>query len=137
MKFRTTLTALACLTTGASMAHAAQTIASAPLWTGLSHSAACYIRNVGTRPVSLTVSPLINFTSGFRTADFNNCSNGNDGLPLQPGHTCVLLMNALDDDVTFACSAVVNGSAKNVRGNVEIREAITGGLRVIAADEMR
>ena len=46
-------------------------------------------------------------------------------------------MNALDDDVTFACSAVVNGSAKNVRGNVEIRESITGGQQVIAADEMR
>lgn len=136
MKLRTTLTALACLTSGAGMAHAAQTIASAPLWTGLSHAGACYIRNVGTRPVSLTVSPLINFTPGFRTADFDNCNN-NDGVPLQPGHTCVLLMNALDDDVTFACSAVVNGSAKNVRGNVEIRESVTGGQRVIAADEMR
>jgi len=137
MKLRTTLTALACLTSGAGMAHAAQTIASAPLWTGLSHAGACYIRNVGTRPIQVQISPLINFTPGFRTADFNNCSNGNDGLPLEPGHTCVLLMNALDDDVTFACSAVVSGSARNVRGNVEIRESITGGQQVIAADEMR
>ena len=133
MKLRTTLTALACLTSGASIAHAAQTIASAPLWTGLSNAGACYIRNVGTRPVSLTVSPLINFTPGFRTFSFENCNEA----PLAAGHTCVGLVNALDDDVTFACSAVVNGSAKNVRGNVEIRESITGGQQVIAADEMR
>ena len=56
MKLRTTLTALACLPSCAGMAHAAQTIASAPLWTGLSHAGACYIRNVGTRPISVQIS---------------------------------------------------------------------------------
>ena len=133
MKLRTTLTALACLTAGAGTAHAAQTIASAPLWTGLSHAGACYVRNVGTRPIAVQISTLINFTAGFRTPDFEDCNEA----PLQPGHTCVALLNALDDDVTFACSAVVTGSAKNVRGNVEIRESVTGGQQVIAADEMR
>ena len=84
MKLRTTLTALACLTSGAGIAHAAQTIASAPLWTGLSNAGACYIRNVGTRPVSLTVSPLINFTPGFRTCGLRELQRGAPGGPGTP-----------------------------------------------------
>jgi hypothetical protein len=99
---------------------------------------ACYIRNVGTRPITVDISPLINFTAGFRTPDFNNCSNGNDGLPLQPGHTCVLLMNTLDAEVTFACSAVIGGNAKNVRGSIEVRNILPGGgAQTILADELR
>ena len=95
---------------------------------------ACYIRNVGTRPISVQLSPLINFTPGFRTADFENCS---DRL-LQPGETCVLLMNTLDADVTFACSALIAGSAKNVRGSIEIRSILPGGgAQTILADELR
>ena len=95
---------------------------------------ACYIRNVGTRPISVQLSPLINFTPGFRTADFENCS---DRL-LQPGETCVLLMNTLDADVTFACSALIVGSAKNVRGSIEIRSILPGGgAQTILADELR
>jgi hypothetical protein len=94
---------------------------------------ACYIRNVGTRPISVQLSPLINFTPGFRTADFENCSD----VLLQPGKTCVLLMDDLDDDVTFACSAVIDGSAKNVRGSIEVRSITPGGLQTILADELR
>src|SRR5262245_65518192 len=137
MRLSSVLTALALLSGGAGRAPAPQILTRPPLQTVENTAGACYIRNVGTRPISVQISPLINFTPGFRTADFNDCSNGNDGLPLQPGHTCVLLMNTLDADVTFACSAVVVGSARNVRGNVEIRESVTAGQHVIAADEMR
>jgi hypothetical protein len=49
----------------------------------------------------------------------------------------VLLINALDADVTFACSAVIGGSAKNVRGSIEIRSITPAGLQTILADELR
>ena len=138
MRLSSVLTALALLSGGAGLAHASQIITSPPLQTVENTAGACYIRNVGTRPISVQISPLINFTPGFRTADFNNCSNGNDGLPVQPGHTCVLLMNTLDADVTFACSAVIGGNAKNVRGSIEVRSILPGGgLQTILADELR
>ena len=138
MRLSSVLTALALLSGGAGLAHASQIITSPPLQTANNTAGACYIRNVGTRPITVDISPLINFTAGFRTPDFNNCSNNNDGVPLQPGHTCVLLMNTLDADVTFACTAVIGGNAKNVRGSIEVRSILPGGgAQTILADELR
>ena len=137
MRLSSVLTALVVLSGGAGLAHASQIITSPPLPTVTNTAGACYIRNVGTRSITVQISPLINFTAGFRTADFNNCSNGNDGVPLQPGHTCVLLMNDLDDDVTFACTAVIGGNSKSVRGSIEVRNILQNGLQTIVADELR
>jgi hypothetical protein len=135
MRLSSVLTALALLSGGAGLAHASQIITSPPLQTVENTAGACYIRNVGTHPITVQINPLINFTPGFRTADFNNCNN--DGVPLQPGHTCVLLMNTLDADVTFACTAVIGGNAKSVRGSIEIRNITPSGLQTILADELR
>ena len=133
MKLGTALTALAFLSGSAGLAHAAQTIASPPMQTVTNTAGACYIRNVSTHPVSVQISPLINFTPNFTTATFEDCNEA----PLQPGHTCVLLIDDLDDDVTFACSAVITGNAKNVRGSIEIRSITASGLQTILADELR
>ena len=46
-------------------------------------------------------------------------------------------MNTLDADVTFACTAVIGGSAKNVRGSIEVRNILQNGLQTILADELR
>ena len=78
------------------------------------------------------LTAVINYTAPV-TPSFQNCNDG----PLAAGRTCVLLMDSLDDDVTFACSAVLSGSAKDVRGSVEIREITQSGLSVVAADELR
>src|SRR5262249_41339243 len=138
MRLSSILTTLALLSGGAGLAHASQIITSPPLQTANNTAGACYIRNVGTRPIDVAISPLINFTAGFRTPDFNNCSNGNDGVLVQPGHTCVLLMNTLDADVTSACTAVIGGNAKNVRGSIEVRSILPGGgAQTILADELR
>jgi hypothetical protein len=133
MRLSSVLTALAVLSGGAGLAHASQIITSPALQTVTNTAGACYIRNVGTRPITVQISPLINFTAGFRTPDFEDCNEA----PLQPGQTCVLLMNDLDDDVTFACTAVIGGNAKNVRGSIEVRSIIPGGLQTLLADELR
>ena len=133
MRLSSVLTALVVLSGGAGLAHASQIITSPPLQTVENTAGACYIRNVGTRPITVQISPLINFTPGFRTADFEDCNEA----PLQPGHTCVLLMNDLDDDVTFACTAVIGGNSKSVRGSIEVRNILQNGLQTIVADELR
>jgi hypothetical protein len=46
-------------------------------------------------------------------------------------------MNDLDDDVTFACTAVIGGNAKSVRGSIEVRNILQNGLQTIVADELR
>jgi hypothetical protein len=133
MRLSSVLTALVVLSGGAGLAHASQIITSPPLPTVTNTAGACYIRNVGTRSITVQISPLINFTPGFRTADFEDCNEA----PLQPGHTCVLLMNDLDDDVTFACTAVIGGNSKSVRGSIEVRNILQNGLQTIVADELR
>src|SRR5262245_65452276 len=107
MRLSSVLTALALLSGGAGLAHASQIITSPPLQTVENTAGACYIRNVGTRPISVQISPLINFTPGFRTADFNDCSNGKDGLPLQHGTACVLLQNTIHADVNCLYTDVI------------------------------
>ena len=134
MKLGTALSALALVSGLAGNSHAAQTLVSPGFPTNTNTSGACYLRNIGPRSVSVQVSALLNFSPGFITPDFENCNDA----PLASGQTCVLLVNDLPDDVTFECSALVNGSAKNLRGNAELRAIIpAGGARVILADEMR
>lgn len=131
MKTYATFLAAASLVGITGLSHAG-TIASPPLPTGTGTAGACYIRNVGTKPISLQVTALNNFSPGFINPNLNTCNP----TPLAAGRTCVLLVNDLPDDVTFACSAVVNGSAKDLRGTVELRD-LTNSLKVLAAEELR
>jgi hypothetical protein len=122
----TTLLALAGAT------HAA-TITSGGLPTGVDNRTACYFRNVGTTPISLQAQGLINFSPGFTTPSFQNCNQA----PLPPGRTCALIWNDIADDTAFACTAVVQGSAKHLRATAELRAPVTGGLKVVASSELR
>jgi hypothetical protein len=133
MKKHTALAALGFLLGTAGISHAAQTITSAALPTGTNTAGACYIRNVGTSPISLQVEALLNFSTGFISPSFQNCNQA----PLPGGRTCVLLVNDLPDDVTFECSAVVSGSVKNLRATAELRQITTSGLKVILAEDLR
>src|SRR4030095_869164 len=132
MKHRTAPAALALLLGSAGLAHAAQTITSPGLPTATNTSAACYLRNGGTRPVFVQMGGLLNYTPGIVIPDFQNCNDA----PLAPGKSCVFLLNQLDDDITFACAAVVS-SPRSVRGAVEIREITPAGPKVIASEEMQ
>src|SRR5262245_5936539 len=107
MKTFAVLTAAVSLVGMTSLTQAAQLV-SPPLATGVNAAGACYFRNVSTTSIALQVKALSNFTPDFITPDFQNCNDA----PLAAGHTCVLLVNDLPDDTTFACAATVTGSAK-------------------------
>ena len=105
MKRHAVLAGLAFLPGSAGSSPAAQTSASPGLPTGTSTSGACYLRNVGSRSMSVTVS---------------------NGGPLFSGHTCVLLANDLPDDLTFECSALVTtGDPKCVLGPTSMANAVS------------
>jgi hypothetical protein len=85
MRLSSVLTALALLSGGAGLAHASQIITSPPLQTVENTAGACYIRNVGTRPITVQISPLVNFTPGFRTATSTTAATATTGCPCSPG----------------------------------------------------
>lgn len=130
MKTSITFSTIAVLLGITGLSYAAQ-VTSPLLPTGTGTSGACYIRNVGSSPISLqaTIFQNVDFPV---IVNFQNCNNA----PLPAGRTCVVLVNDLPDDVFFSCSAVVSGSAKNLRGTVEVRD-ISPTLKVLAAEELR
>lgn len=132
MKLRTALAALAWLAGTAGVSQAA-TIASLDLPTTTNTAGACYLRNVGTQPIAVELEALLNHTPGFIAPTFQNCND----VPLAAGRTCVLLVDDLPDDVAFACSAVVNGSARNLRGSIEVRAITTAGPKVTLTGDLR
>src|SRR5215510_14962043 len=108
-------------------AHAGQTIASPPVLQHALSGAACYVRNVGTRPVSVTVQ-ITNEAGASLTPSFQNCD-----VPILPGRTCVVL--AVNGRGGFAgCSAMASGSAKQLRGTMESRDS---NLDVVHAEDLR
>jgi hypothetical protein len=130
-KYPALLAAVSLLGTAA-VSDAGQRIISTSLRTGVGTAGACYVRNAGKTPVPVQVEMYQN--AGFPIIiSFQNCND----VPLAPGRTCVVLANDLPDDVTFQCSVDATGSAKNLRGNVELRAITPSGLRVILADELR
>jgi hypothetical protein len=132
MKTYAALLSAACLLSTAAIADAGQRIISTSIRTGVGTAGACYIRNVGKTPIPVQAEMYQN--AGFPIIiSFQNCND----VPLAPGRTCVVIANDLPDDVTFQCSAEVAGSARNLRGNVELRAITPSGLRVILSDEVR
>jgi hypothetical protein len=117
----------------AGVAHAAQSIASAPLPTRPGRAAACYIRNVGSTPMPLQVR-LFDFLSAEVTPSFQNCNDA----PLLPGRTCVLLVYEFTQYSALGCAATpVVGSARNLRGRLEVRSITASGLKVLVRDDLR
>ena len=133
MKTHVTGLAAALLFSMSGLAEAAQTISSAAIpVTTLPDNFACYVRNVGRTPVSVTVQ-IVNSSGTMVHPDFDNCT----AVPLAGGRNCVVLASGLTSDL-FACSATASGSAKNLRGTLELRRLLFGGgVEVEAADDLR
>jgi hypothetical protein len=111
---------------------AGQRISSPALPTEVNNASACYIRNVGPVPVSLQAKLYQYFGS-----DLAPSYDGCNGTPLAPGRSCVLLVNDLPDDVIVACAADVAGSAKFLRGTLELRQITSSGLVTLIAADLR
>lgn len=130
MKTYAALTVAAFLLGNTGLSHAA-TIASPAFPTGTDTAGACYVRNVGTTPISVGVTMFENFGTPLAT-NTDNCNN----TPLAAGRTCVLLVDNLPDDVTVACSAVAGVGVKNLRGTLELRDTLNA-LKVLIAEDLR
>jgi hypothetical protein len=136
MKARFALAATALLAS-ATVAGAARTIVSSAIQTSHfdENAAACYVRNIGRTPMSVHVEFLENFSPGFVAPDVDGC---NGESPLAPGHTCVLLVNALPQDVTIECAATaLTGNVKSLRGRAELRFVQRSGVSVVGASDLR
>ena len=106
------------------------TIASAPMLAiGIPNAdqAACYIRNVGTTPVDVSVQLAV----GVPAPTFDTCNTS----PLAPGRTCVILR---DGPLGFAeCTVTSSVSARRLRGTAELRLATPSGFQVWSAQDLQ
>ena len=117
MKTSFVLAAAACLLALGGAAHAAQTIASSAMFGGsLQDRAQCIVRNVGTSPVSVTVT--IFDESGNAVPASNFCTS-----PLGPGDNCSVFAS-ISNGVAYACSATAAGSAKSLRGSLVLYDTV-------------
>lgn len=129
MKTPTSLLAVA-LAGVTATASAAGTIATTLEYLGVGAQGACYIRNVGPRPASIDVE--VDDSTDRLTPAFDGCN----GAPLGSGATCVVLFQR-SRTASIGCSATTrSGSAKNLRGTLEIRDT-NGGLHTTGAVDLR
>ena len=123
MKTWATSASVALLVLIAGRADAAQTISSPLLvWSG---QLGCYVRNVGVTPVSVTVQ-LLGADGTAIAPTFEDCSAG----PLAGGFTCAVLAAGPPSTFLAACSATAAGSAKSLRGTLEVRYGPSGNVRM-------
>jgi hypothetical protein len=112
-----------------SLAHAGQ-ILSPGLPTGIGSAGACYVRNTGTTPVTVQVTLFSN--NSIVAAEYHDhCSIA----PLHPGHTCLVVVDALPD-ASFAACRATSGSVAKLRGTLEIRQSWPS-YRVRASEDLR
>lgn len=111
-------------------AHAAE-LRSSPLWTDVGNAGACYIRNVGTNPVSVQVKL---FSNNGMSIVRDTCNTG----PLGAGKTCAVFSLHLPDDSLVACSAKTSDvNVSNLRGNIDVRRFVAGGGEVVVGEDLR
>jgi hypothetical protein len=127
MKAFTAIAAALALLATAGVAYAAQLV-SAPVATGVNSAGACYVRNIGNKPVPVSVSIFSPFAV---TVSFDNCN----GTPLAAGRTCVVLVNQLPGNTFVSCAAIA-ASVGKLRGTMEVRET-TPVFRVLVAEDLR
>jgi hypothetical protein len=106
-------------------AHAANVIASTLLQSDAFTQLACYVRNVGAAPIGVNVQLYAQDGSSIAPT-FENCN----AVVLDGGRTCVVLANPSGDG---ACTATASGSAKNLRGTLEVRY----GGKVVTTQDLR
>ena len=121
MKTSVAATAVALLVGLGSFAGAAQLasppIPTHPFATNHSNEATCRIRNVGTRPVTVTVSMFSN-NATVPIVDF--CQGDGDPLTLTAGQSCFVQVFTPDD--SFIGCTVTASSVKDLRGTLELDE---------------
>jgi hypothetical protein len=114
----------------AATASAGGTIATTLLQVGVGIDGACYVRNVGSKAESITVE--VDDTEDRLGPTFDSC----DGAPLGAGTTCVVLFRR-GPFRHVGCSATTrSGSAKNLRGTLEIRDT-SGGFHTSGAVDLQ
>jgi hypothetical protein len=109
-----------------------QKMVSPPFPTHGGTDGACYIRNTGTKPITVTVATHSPGNFG-AVVVFDNCNDG----PLPAGQTCVQL-TVVPDDSYAACIATAPNVGK-LRGTFELRETpsvINPTLRVLVAGDL-
>ena len=112
-----------------SAAYAASgTLISPMLPTSVGTSGACYIRNTGAKPISLSASM---FGNNGANVGFDNCN----GAPLAGGQTCAMLSFDLPDDSYVGCGVTSSNPGKT-RATLEIRQ-IDPILKVIVSEDLR
>jgi hypothetical protein len=107
---------------------ASNTLLSPMLPTSVGTSGACYIRNIGTKPISVSASM---FGNNGANIGFDNCN----GALLGGGQTCAMLSFDLPDDSYVGCGVTTSNPGK-VRGTLEIRQ-IDPILRTLVAEDLR
>jgi hypothetical protein len=123
MKTRVPLAVAILLVAVASAAHAEQTLASPLLlWSG---QLACYVRNVGTKPVAVSVE-LVGADGNAIAPAFEDCN----AAPLAAGATCVVLASYPPTIYAAACSATTPHGAKSLRGTLESRYGPSNNVRI-------
>ena len=133
MRTCTILGAAALLLGLTGLAHAGQTIASPvlPVPSQFDYSATCYVRNVGTTPVSVTVH-IFRADGSQVTPAFENCNSA----PLGAGKNCVV--GVAENGELLGCSATATGLAKYLRGTMEVRyNPGPGNTDTLVAEELR
>lgn len=103
----------------ASLAQAAQLVSSPlpthPFRTNTSNEALCRIRNVGTAPVTVTVSL---FSNNGTVDEFDDCQGDGEPRTLAGGESCVVLKFMPDD--SFVACKVTAPNVTNLRGRLEV-----------------
>ena len=106
---------------------------SPPLWTDEGAAGTCYVRNIGTTPVTVRVNLFSNNTTGF---DVDTCNTG----PLGAGKTCVIFTLNMPADSWAACSAQAsNSNLSKLRGSIDIRHFVSKaeGYKVVVREDLR
>src|SRR5262245_31072870 len=121
MKAHVASTLFAVLVGLASLAHAAQ-LTSNPLSTNqwaTNHSleGVCHIRNVGTTPVTVTVSV---FSNNATVPFFDTCQGDGEPRTLAPGQSCSA--THFMPDASFGACSVTAASVRNLRGRFEVQQ---------------
>ena len=134
VKARVILIAVLVLLGAAGLAQASGSIATATIYSPLPVSTgACYIRNVGKTPVTLNVQISGYFDGSNLVPSFQNCNDA----PLPAGATCVVLVDLSGGSQAGCVATATSGSAKNLRGTLELRSSSGGGLHVVDASDLR
>lgn len=96
--------------------YAGQMIASPAIFQSLNQSSAeCVVRNLGPKPVSLTVTIFDESGNAVATTGAGGSCDG----PVPPGRSCSRVAGTIDGGTAYACVAATPGSDPKLRGKAK------------------